>query len=106
MVRLPFSRQAIAAPLLMTTAASPLNTLWKTPLRFFQDTIPEPFKNDSNTDIDHVFIVLVYPHILIWDGPGQLTVDCRQDGFSAEPDRYPLLALLKPNGSRLVSWLA
>lgn len=67
----------------------------KTPLRFFQDAIPRPFKDDSNADIETVFIALVYPQILIWDGAAQLVVDCRQEGLFAEADRYPLLALLE-----------
>lgn len=72
-----------------------MNTLRKTPLRFFQDAIPEPFKSDSNADIGEVFIALAYPQILIWDGPNQCVVDCRQDGFLAESDCYSLLALLE-----------
>ncbi|CAJ0893321.1 hypothetical protein [Ralstonia flatus] len=72
-----------------------MNAISKTPLRFFQDAIPDLFKADSNADIGEVFIALVYPQILIWDGRSQYTVDCRQDGFLAEQDSYPLLALLE-----------
>lgn len=72
-----------------------MNAIRKTPLRFFQNAIPEPFKGDSNADIGDVFIALVYPQILIWDGPSQFTIDCRKDGFLAEQDSYPLLALLE-----------
>lgn len=72
-----------------------MNSPRKTPLRFFQDAIPEPFKGDSNADIGNAFIALVYPQILIWDGLAQRAIDCRQNSFFAEPDRYPLLALLE-----------
>jgi hypothetical protein len=83
-----------------------VNALRKTPLRFFQDAIPEPFKGDSNADIGEVFIALVYLRILIWDGPSQYTVDCRQDGFTAAPDCYLLLALLEQFSSLCEAILA
>lgn len=67
----------------------------KTPLTFFQQAIPEPFKNDSNADIGDVFIALIYPEILIRDATGDYVIDCRQDGFHAEADDFPLLNFLE-----------
>lgn len=67
----------------------------KTPLTFFQQTIPEPFKNDSNADIGDIFIALVYPEILIRDATGDYVIECRQDGFHAEADDFPLLNFLE-----------
>jgi hypothetical protein len=67
----------------------------KTPLTFFQQAIPEPFKNDSNADIGEVFIALIYPEILIRDATGDYIIDCRQDGFYAEADDVPLLNFLE-----------
>ena len=67
----------------------------KTPLTFFQQAIPEPFKNDSNADIGDVFIALVYPEILIRDTTGDYVIDCRQNGFHAEADDFPLLSFLE-----------
>ncbi|KUZ00052.1 hypothetical protein WS50_30130 [Burkholderia territorii] len=67
----------------------------KTPLTFFQQAISEPFKNDSNADIGEVFIALVYPEILIRDADGDTIIDCRQEGFYAEADNFPLLRFLE-----------
>ncbi|MGR3909250.1 hypothetical protein Q3A80_19620 [Burkholderia sp. SR8] len=67
----------------------------RTPLTFFQQAIPEPFKNDSNADIGDVFIALIYPEILIRDTAGDYVIDCRQDGFDAEADDFPLLTFLE-----------
>lgn len=67
----------------------------KTLLTFFQQAIPEPFKNDSNADIGDVFIALIYPEILIRDATGDYVIDCRQDGFHAEADDFPLLKFLE-----------
>ncbi|WP_254659101.1 hypothetical protein [Ralstonia pickettii] len=67
----------------------------KTPLTFFQQAIPEPFKSDSNADIGDVFIALIYPEILIRDATGDYVIECRQDGFYAEADDFPLLNFLE-----------
>jgi len=67
----------------------------KTPLTFFQQAIPESFKNDSNADIGDVFIALAYPEILIRDATGDCVIECQQDGFHAEADDFPLLIFLE-----------
>ena len=66
-----------------------------TPLTFFRQAIPEPFKNDSNADIGDVFVALIYPEILIRDATGDYVVDCRQDDFHTEADSFPLLQFLE-----------
>lgn len=64
-------------------------------LAFFQSVIPDHFYSDTNANIDHVWITLVYPQIEIYDGKKVLKMDCNVAGFSVLEHDYPLMQFLE-----------
>jgi len=77
------------------TAQSHTNASIESSLAFFKSFIQSPFDDDTNANIEHVWIALIYPEIEIFDGKTTLAIDCRKEGFSAPKHSYPLLRFLE-----------
>jgi hypothetical protein len=77
------------------TVKSHTNAGVESHLAFFKSIIQPPFDDDTNANIDHVWIALVYPDIEVRDGKNTLIIDCAKAGLSVPQHSYPLLRFLE-----------